>query len=93
MRYINRLEDITSGTVIVDGYDIMDKKTDINFIRTEAGMVFQQFNLFPHKTALENVTLGPLKVRKISKLEANKLGKDLLKKVGLPGKADTYQDP
>jgi glutamine transport system ATP-binding protein len=92
LRCINRLEDITSGTVIVDGHDIMDKKTDINFIRTEAGMVFQQFNLFPHKTVLENVTLGPLKVRKISKLEANKLGKELLKKVGLPDKADTYPD-
>jgi glutamine transport system ATP-binding protein len=92
LRCINRLEDITSGTVIVDGYDIMDKKTDINFIRTEAGMVFQQFNLFPHKTALENVTLGPLKVRKMSKSEANKLGLDLLKKVGLADKADTYPD-
>lgn len=92
LRCINRLEDITSGTVIVDGQDITDKKTNINLIRTEAGMVFQQFNLFPHKTALENITLGPLKVRKMSKPEANKLGQELLKKVGLADKADTYPD-
>ncbi len=92
LRCINRLEEITSGTVIVDGYDVMDKKTDLNFIRTEAGMVFQQFNLFPHMTALGNVTLGPLKVRKISRKEAEKLGRDLLEKVGLKDKADTYPD-
>ncbi|MDX2482021.1 MAG: amino acid ABC transporter ATP-binding protein [Desulfuromusa sp.] len=92
LRCINRLEDITSGTVIVDGHDVMDKKTDINFIRTEAGMVFQQFNLFPHKTALENVTLGLIKVRKKSTPEANILGKKLLEKVGLADKADTYPE-
>ncbi|MDA3903990.1 MAG: amino acid ABC transporter ATP-binding protein [Desulfuromusa sp.] len=92
LRCINRLEDITSGTVIVDGHDVMDKKTDINFIRTEAGMVFQQFNLFPHKTALENVTLGLVKVRKKSTPEANILGKKLLEKVGLADKADTYPE-
>ena len=92
LRCINRLEDITSGTVIVDGHDIMDKNTDINFIRTEAGMVFQQFNLFPHKTALENVALGPIKVRKTPSSEANELGKKLLKKVGLADKAYTYPD-
>lgn len=92
LRCINRLEDITSGTVIVDGHDITDKKTDINFIRTEVGMVFQQFNLFPHKTALENITIGPLKVRKMTKSEAENLGHELLKKVGLEDKADTYPD-
>jgi len=92
LRCINRLEEITSGTVIVDGHDITDKNTDINFIRTEAGMVFQQFNLFPHKTALENVTLGPIKVRKTSISDANELGKKLLAKVGLADKADTYPD-
>ena len=92
LRCINLLEDITSGTVIVDGHDVRDKKTNINFIRTEAGMVFQQFNLFPHMTALGNVTLGPIKVRKMSKTEARKLGRDILAKVGLSDKADVYPD-
>lgn len=92
LRCINRLEESTSGTVIIDGHDITDKKTDINFIRTEAGMVFQQFNLFPHKTALENVTLGPLKVRKMSRAEADRLGLELLEKVGLADKPQAYPD-
>ena len=92
LRCINRLEESTSGKVIIDGHDITDKKTDINFIRTEAGMVFQQFNLFPHKTALENVTLGPLKVRKMSTAEAEKLGLELLEKVGLADKPRAYPD-
>ncbi len=92
LRCINRLEEITSGTVIVDGYDVTDKATDINFIRTEAGMVFQQFNLFPHMTTLGNVTLGPLKVRKMNRKEAENLGRELLAKVGLKDKADTYPD-
>lgn len=92
LRCINRLEEITSGTVIVDGHDVSDKATDINFVRTEAGMVFQQFNLFPHKTTLGNVTLGPVKVRKMSRKEAEKLGRELLAKVGLKDKADTYPD-
>ena len=92
LRCINLLEDITAGTVIVDGHDLQDPKTNINFIRTEAGMVFQQFNLFPHMTALGNVTLGPLKVRKMSKAEANRLGRDILDKVGLADKAEVYPD-
>lgn len=92
LRCINRLEEITSGTVVIDGQDITDKNTDINLIRTEAGMVFQQFNLFPHKTTLENVTLGPLKVRKLSGAEADKLGRDLLEKVGLAEKAEVYPE-
>jgi ABC-type polar amino acid transport system ATPase subunit len=70
--------------------DIKDKDTDINFIRTEVGMVFQQFNLFPHMTAMENVTLGPIKVRKISKKKAQNLGSELLRKVGLEDKAHVY---
>ncbi|MBW1724552.1 MAG: amino acid ABC transporter ATP-binding protein [Deltaproteobacteria bacterium] len=90
LRCINLLEDISSGTVIVDGMDIKDKDTDINFIRTEVGMVFQQFNLFPHMTAMENVTLGPIKVRKISKKKAQNLGLELLRKVGLEDKAHVY---
>jgi len=92
LRCINRLEEITAGTVKIDGQDVMGKNTDINFIRTEAGMVFQQFNLFPHMTALENVTLGPLKVRKIARKAAEDLGRELLAKVGLKEKADAYPD-
>jgi len=92
LRCINLLEDITSGTVIVDGMDLNDKDTDINFIRTEVGMVFQQFNLFPHMTALENVTLGPIKVRKMHKKKAENLGLELLRKVGLENKAHVHPD-
>ena len=93
LRCINLLEDISSGTVIVDGLDLKDKDTDINFIRTEVGMVFQQFNLFPHMTAMENVTLGPIKVRKMSKKKAQNLGLELLRKVGLEDKAHVYPRP
>lgn len=92
LRCINLLEDISSGSVIVDGLDLKDKNTNINFIRTEVGMVFQQFNLFPHMTAMENVTLGPIKVRKMSKKDAHKLGLELLRKVGLKDKANVYPD-
>ena len=92
LRCINLLEDITSGTVIVDNLDLKDKNTDINFIRTEVGMVFQQFNLFPHMTAMENVTLGPIKVRKMPKKNAQRLGLELLRKVGLEDKANVYPD-
>ena len=92
LRCINVLEDISSGTVIVDGLDLNDKDTDINFIRTEVGMVFQQFNLFPHMTAMENVTLGPIKVRKMPKKKAQNLGLELLRKVGLEDKAHVYPD-
>ncbi len=92
LRCINRLEEITSGSVIVDGYDINDKNTDINLIRTEVGMVFQQFNLFPHMKALQNVTLGPIKVRKMVRSEAEALGMTLLQKVGLEDKAQVYPD-
>ena len=92
LRCINLLEDISSGLVIVDGMDLKDKDTDINFIRTEVGMVFQQFNLFPHMTAMENVTLGPIKVRKIPKKKAQNLGLELLRKVGLEDKAHVYPD-
>ncbi len=92
LRCINRLEDITSGTVVVDGHDVMDRKTDINFVRTEAGMVFQQFNLFPHMTTLANVTLGPMKVRGMNRIQANELGLELLAKVGLGDKAHVYPD-
>lgn len=92
LRCINKLEEPTSGTIIVDGYDIMASSTNINEVRTEAGMVFQQFNLFPHMTILENVTLGPVKVRKMSKTDAEELGFKLLDKVGLKDKARNYPE-
>lgn len=92
LRCINRLETPTNGTVIVDGYDIMDKETDINMVRSEATMVFQHFNLFPHMTVLDNITLGPTKVKKMNKKEAEKLGLELLTKVGLADKAKNYPD-
>ncbi|MEF2144855.1 MAG: amino acid ABC transporter ATP-binding protein [Desulfovibrionaceae bacterium] len=92
LRCINKLEKPTSGQVLVDGFDIMDPKTDINYVRTEAGMVFQQFNLFPHMSVLDNVTLGPIKVRKMNREEARKLGHSLLDKVGLRDKAANYPE-
>ncbi|WP_353120580.1 amino acid ABC transporter ATP-binding protein [Nitratidesulfovibrio sp.] len=92
LRCINRLEEITSGKVVVDGHDLYDPATDINYVRTEAGMVFQQFNLFPHMSVLDNVTLGPIRVRRTSRAEANRLGLALLEKVGLADKATAYPD-
>ncbi|WP_263707946.1 amino acid ABC transporter ATP-binding protein [Shouchella tritolerans] len=90
LRCLNRLEDITSGEVVIDGVNIADPKTNINTVRQEVGMVFQHFNLFPHKTVLENITLAPLKVRGIEKGEAVAAAKKLLEKVGLGDKADAY---
>ena len=92
LRCINRLEEITSGKVIVDGHDLYDPATDINYVRTEAGMVFQQFNLFPHMSVLHNVTLGPIRVRRTPRAEADRLGLALLEKVGLADKATAYPD-
>jgi glutamine transport system ATP-binding protein len=92
LRCVNRLEDITGGRVIVDGKDITDKGTNMNLVRAEAGMVFQQFNLFPHMTVLKNVTLGPIKVRRMGREEAKILGMKLLEKVGLVDKANVYPD-
>lgn len=90
LRCITRLEEITSGRIVVDGLDVHDRKTDINYVRTEAGMVFQNFNLFPHMTALQNVTFGPIKVRGMAKAQAQELGRSLLSKVGLAERADHY---
>jgi glutamine transport system ATP-binding protein len=92
LRCINLLESITDGHVFIEGTDITDKKTDINKIRTEVGMVFQQFNLFPHKKVIENIMLAPMKVRNTSALEARKKGLELLRKVGLEDKAEKYPD-
>ncbi|WP_077624058.1 amino acid ABC transporter ATP-binding protein [Sediminibacillus massiliensis] len=90
LRCLNLLEDITSGHVIIDGDDITDPKTNINDVRSRAGMVFQHFNLFPHRTVLENVTLAPIKVKGLSKEEAEQTALPLLSKVGLSDKADVY---
>jgi glutamine transport system ATP-binding protein len=92
LRCINRLEEITAGRIVVDGSDITDPKTNINQVRAEAGMVFQQFNLFPHMTVLQNVTLGPVKVRRMNRAAADTLGRELLAKVGLAQKAGNYPD-
>lgn len=92
LRCLNALEDFQEGTISIDGIQIHDKGVDINEIRAEVGMVFQSFNLFPHMTVLDNITLAPLKVRKISKEEAKKTALELLAKVGLADKADNYPD-
>jgi polar amino acid transport system ATP-binding protein len=90
LRCLNRLEDIDSGEILIDGVNIYDKKVDINKTREEIGMVFQLFNLFPHKTVLENVTLAQLVVRKRSKAEARKVARGLLEKVGILAKEGVY---
>ncbi|WP_419955351.1 amino acid ABC transporter ATP-binding protein [Neobacillus niacini] len=90
LRCLNRLEEITGGQVVINGHDITDKKVDLNKVRQEVGMVFQQFNLFPHKTVLENITLGPIKIHGSEKTAAEKLALELLDKVGLREKANSY---
>ncbi len=90
LRCINKLEEPTSGHIFIDGMDLMDKNTDINKIRERVGMVFQHFNLFPHKTVLENLTLSPTIVKNESKEDTEKYAKYLLEKVGLLDKAQSY---
>ena len=90
LRCINGLEEATSGEIFIHGTNILGKKVNINKIRENVGMVFQHFNLYPHKTVLENITLGPIKLKKISKTEAGKKAVELLKKVGLEDKRDVY---
>lgn len=90
LRSINFLEFVQSGHIILDGEDIDPDKTDLNRIRQEVGMVFQHFNLFPHMNVLENIIEAPIHVKKFSKEEAIKIGRDLLNKVGLPDKEDAY---
>ena len=89
LRCMNYLEEPTSGTVIVDNMDLSDKDK-LNTVRTEVGMVFQRFNLFPHMTVLENLTLAQEKVRKTAKAEAQERGRKLLDRVGLAEKAEAY---
>lgn len=90
LRCLNLLEFPTSGEIIFEGKNITDKKVDINKIREKMGMVFQQFNLFPHKTVLDNLTIAPIKVKGVSKADAEKKAKELLDRVGLLNKADAY---
>lgn len=90
LRCLNLLEEVTSGSITIDGVEITDKKTDVPKVRAQVGMVFQHFNLFPHKTVLENITLGPIKVLNQSKEEAEKTARELLKKVGLADKESVY---
>jgi polar amino acid transport system ATP-binding protein len=90
LRSINRLETIDSGSIIVDGKDVSGAGSDINSIRQDLGMVFQSFNLFPHKTVIGNLTMAPMKLKKIPALEAKKRALALLDKVGIKEKADVY---
>jgi polar amino acid transport system ATP-binding protein len=92
LRCLNRLEQATSGHIFIDGTDILDQRTDINKIRAEVGMVFQSFNLFPHKTVLENVTLAQKVVRKRKGDDAHEKAMALLEKVGISDKINVYPD-
>lgn len=92
LRCINRLEEPTGGSIFIEGTDITDPKNNINKMRQKLGMVFQQFNLFPHMTVLDNVISAPLRLKGKSKSEATDLGMALLEKVGLTDKATVYPD-
>ena len=90
LRCLNFLEEPTAGTVIVDDYNLTDKKADINKIRENIGMVFQQFNLFPHLSVIDNIMLAPVDRQKMTKTEARKKGMELLRSVGLEEKAEAF---
>ncbi len=90
LRCLNRLEEPSGGKIYFEGVDICDKKTDIDLHRQKMGMVFQQFNLFPHMTVLKNMTIAPMQLQKKSKKEAEEYAMDLLKKVGLEDRATAY---
>ena len=90
LRCLNLLEEPTGGEIIFEGKNITDKKVNINKLREKMGMVFQQFNLFPHKTVLENITIAPIKVKKMKKSDAEAKAIRLLEKVGLENKKDAY---
>jgi polar amino acid transport system ATP-binding protein len=92
LRCVNRLEVPESGTITIDGVQMTSSEKQINQIRAEVGMVFQQFNLFPHKTVLENITLGPVVVKEMPEAEAEALAHELLAKVGIPEKAEAYPE-
>lgn len=90
LRCLNKLEDITEGHVIVNGHDLVDPKEDINKVRENIGMVFQHFNLFPHLSVLDNITLAPIELKKVDKLSAESQARELLAMVGLADKADVF---
>ena len=90
LRTINKLETVDSGQIIVDGFNLYDPAIDINRVRMELGMVFQSFNLFPHKTVLQNLTLAPIKLRHIKREDAERTALELLKKVGIAAKLNSY---
>nr|WP_308505883.1 amino acid ABC transporter ATP-binding protein [uncultured Agathobaculum sp.] len=90
LRCLNLLEEPTSGDIIFEGQNITSKETDINVVRRRMGMVFQQFNLFPHLTVRENIKLAPVKLKIMTDEEADKRAMQLLERVGLPDKADSY---
>ena len=90
LRCLNLLEEPTSGDIIFEGQNITSKQTDINLVRRRMGMVFQQFNLFPHLTVRENIKLAPVKLKIMTDEEADKRAMQLLERVGLPDKADSY---
>lgn len=90
LRCLNLLEEPTSGDIIFDGKSITDKNNDINKQREKMGMVFQQFNLFPHLTVKDNITIAPIKVKNMKKEEAEEIAMSLLKRIGLEDKANTY---
>ena len=90
LRCLNKLEDATAGTIIIDGNDITDKKVNINHVREKIGMVFQHFNLFNNLNILDNLTLAPVELKKCSKAEAVKRAENMLGKVGLEDKAESY---
>jgi polar amino acid transport system ATP-binding protein len=92
LRCLNRLEKANQGHILVDGVDILDRRVDINKVRAEVGMVFQSFNLFPHKTTLQNVTLGQTVVRRRSKSDAREKAMGLLEKVGIKDKINVFPD-
>lgn len=92
LRSLNLLETPTEGTILFEGTNITDPKTDIDKHRQKMGMVFQHFNLFPHKTILENITLAPVVLKKLTKEEAKKKAEELLERVGLMDKADAYPE-
>ncbi len=90
IRTLNRLEEHQKGKITIDGIELTKDVHNIEAVRMETGMVFQQFNLFPHLSVLENVTLAPVQVRKWSKSEADEIGKELLERVGIPEQAEKY---
>ncbi len=92
LRCLTRLEEPTSGRIVIDNIEVTSEKTNINLVRQEVGMVFQRFNLFPHLTALQNIMIAPVKVRKQSKKEAQDIAEELLVKVGLTDKRDAHPD-